>query len=159
MFVYFISNNSNNFFFCLMFLICYVKVRADAFRSRCMAHALVCVCLCPPVGAGCSVLWSSRTAGSLLLLLPPLRLLGDFLGYLHGSEGWLLHGSLLISGERTASHVQKAEGWLMAKWPSRWTSTAPTPHRPSHTTTSTRAASNLHTSTCKCQTHAHTPLP
>lgn len=75
--------------------------------------------------------------------------------FLSGSEGWPPHGSLLNPGERTASHVQTAEGWLMAKWPSRWTSTAPTPHRPSHTTTSTRAASNLHTSTCK---YTHTPL-
>lgn len=73
-----------------------------------------------------------------------------------GSEGWLPQGSLLNPGEPTASHVQTAEGWLMAKWPSRWTSTAPTPHRPSHTTTSTRAASNLHTCTCKSDTCGQT---
>lgn len=71
-----------------------------------------------------------------------------------GSEGWPPQGSLLNPGEPTA------EGWLMAKWPSRWTSTAPTPRRPSHTTTSTRAASNLHTCTCKsvtCHQRANSP--
>ncbi|KAK2919889.1 hypothetical protein Q8A73_002093 [Channa argus] len=35
--------------------------------------------------ADCSVLWSKRSAGSLLLLLP--LVLGDFLGFLSGSEG------------------------------------------------------------------------
>lgn len=104
-----------------------------------------CACVCP-LGADCSVSRSRRSARSLLLLL---LLLWDFLGFLSGSEGWLLYGSLLNPGERTASHVQTVEGWLMAKWPSRWTSTAPTLHRPSHTTTSTRAASNLRMSTCK----------
>lgn len=54
----------------------------------------------------------------------------------------------------TVSDVRTAEAWLMesplrAKWPSQWTSTAPTPHRPSPTTTLTRAASNLHMSTCE----------
>lgn len=117
----------------------------------------MCVCLC----VDSSVTWSSLSAGSLrLLLLLLLLLLGETSwASWSSSEGWPLHGSLLNPGERTASHVQTAEGWLMAKWPSRWTSTAPTPRRPSHTTTSTRAASNLHMSTCKCmqpQTHTHT---
>lgn len=55
----------------------------------------------------------------------------------------------------TVSDVRTAEAWLMesplrAKWPSQWTSTAPTPHRPLPTTTSTRAASNHPMSTCEC---------
>lgn len=54
----------------------------------------------------------------------------------------------------TVSDVRTAEAWLMesplrAKWPSQWTSTAPTPHRPLPTTTSTRAASNHPMSTCE----------
>ncbi|KAK2853677.1 hypothetical protein Q5P01_006338 [Channa striata] len=38
-----------------------------------------------PHDEDCSVLWSKRSAGSLLLLL--LLVLGDFLGFLSGSEG------------------------------------------------------------------------
>lgn len=104
------------------------------------------------VGADCSVRWSSRSAGKRLPAHPiliPLLAGGLPWASWSGSEGWPPHGSLLNPGERTASHVRTAEGWLMAKWPSRWTSTAPTPRRPSRITTSTRAASNLHTSTCK----------
>lgn len=49
-------------------------------------------------------------------------------------------------------HVEKewpTECRHKAKWPSRWTSTAPTPRRPSPTTTLTRAAFNRHTCICE----------
>jgi len=142
--VFIYSQRFSTVFLCeRLFYQCIQKcVCVRAFWSRLKQ---LCVCV-SPVGADCSASWSSRSSESPL---------GDFLGFLSGSEGWPPHGSLLNPGERTASHVHTAEGWLMAKWPSRWTSTAPTPRRPSHTTTSTRAASNLHMSTCKCL-HTHT---
>lgn len=116
------------------------------------ADVCACVCLCAPVGADCSVWCSSRSAGSLL---PLLLLLGRLPG-LRRMTAARLNRWILVNERRLMSKRRK--GWLMAKWPSRWTSTAPTPRRPSRTTTSTRAASNLHTSTCKCLLlHWHTP--
>lgn len=88
----------------------------------------------PPVAAAGRLLWASRVA------LKDDR---------HRARCWIP-----VNERRLMSKRRK--GWLMAKWPSRWTNTAPTPRRPSHTTTSTRAASNLLTSTCK-HTLAHTP--
>lgn len=121
-------------------------------KVHALLKQLVCVCVSCRCRVQCvvveSVGWvAAAAAGRLPGLLES------------SSEGWPPHGSLLNLGERTASHVQTVEGWLMAKWPSLWTSTAPTPHRPSRTTTSTRAASSPHTSTCKftlTHTHKHT---
>lgn len=65
-----------------------------------------------------------------------------------------MHTVRLGPGSLWAAHVQKVEEWLMespprAKWPSRLTSTVLIPHKPSRTTTSTRAASSPLTCTCE----------
>lgn len=123
----------------------------EQFVEKPVFALLTALCVCVLVVADCSVSYSSGSAGWF-------GLSGEFPHFWERlSEGWAPPGWLLNPGEATAAHVQTAEGWLMAKWPSRWTSTAPTPRRPSRTTTSTRAASNLHTCTCKsptcCQQH------